>query len=788
MENCSQKAQGVKYMEGRIERREIPLLPLRGLMIFPYMVIHFDVGREKSIEALEEAMVNDQMIFLTSQKDAKVDEPEPEDLYKNGTISKIRQMLKLPGDTITVLVEGDNRGKIVEFLDHQDFYKVVVEEYFDDELEVSLDVEAMMRLVSKNFEKYVKLSKKISPETLSSITNVEHPGRLTDLIAAQLSLKLTEKQKILEIYDVIEKIEYINGLLFKEIEVLEIERKINTRVKKQMEKSQKEYYLREQMKAIQKELGEADDKKEESDEYRSKIKKAKLPKDVEEKIIKELERLEKMPPAVAEGVVIRNYLDWVLSLPWSKETTDRLDINEAEKVLNEDHYGLKKVKERILEYLSIRQLAKKMKGPIVCLVGPPGVGKTSLAKSIARCLDRKFVRISLGGVRDEAEIRGHRKTYVGAMPGRIIQGMKNAGSRNPVFLLDEIDKMASDFRGDPSSALLEVLDPEQNNTFSDHYIEFPFDLSKVMFITTANTTYTIPQALLDRMEVIQIPGYTEEEKVNIAGNFLLPKQITEHGLNKDQIKLAEPTILHVVQYYTREAGVRNLERQMATICRKVARRIVQKEAKVVRVTNQNIKNFLGIAKYRYGEIHDKDQVGVATGLAWTQVGGEILSIEITIMNGKGNLTLTGKLGDVMQESARAAFSYTRSIAEKLGIDPEFYHKKDIHIHVPEGAIPKDGPSAGITIATALISALSGKSVKKDVAMTGEITLRGRVLAIGGLKEKVLAAHRAGIKKVILPRENEKDLEEIPTPVKKKMNFILADTMDVVLENALGDEQ
>ena len=769
--------------------RKIPLLPLRGLMVFPYMVIHFDVGREKSIAALEEAMLSDQLIFLTSQKDAKIDEPDKDELYKIGTISKIRQLLKLPGDTIRVLVEGLHRAKVLEYLDEEKYFEVVVEEQLDEVLNPDVELEALMRTVVSNFDKYSKLSKKVTPETLLSIVSVEEPGRLADLISAHLPLKFTEKQSVLEMYDVAERIEYLNDLLLKEIEVLEIEKKINLRVKKQMEKSQREYYLREQIKAIQKELGEADEKKAEAEEYRDKIAKAKLPKDIEEKIIKELERLEKMPPAVAEAVVIRNYLDWILALPWAIETEDRLDVDEAEKVLNEDHYGLKKVKERILEYLAIRQLAKKMKGPILCLVGPPGVGKTSLAKSVARSLDRKFVRISLGGVRDEAEIRGHRKTYVGAMPGRIIQGMKNAGTKNPVFLLDEIDKMSSDFRGDPSSALLEVLDPEQNSNFSDHFIEYPFELSKVMFITTANTTHTIPQPLLDRMEVIHIPGYTEDEKVRIAADYLLPKQVEEHGLKKGQLNMSELTLTSIIQYYTREAGVRNLERQIATICRKTARRVVQKDAKLVKVTPQNLKNFLGIPKFRYGELHDKDQVGVVTGLAWTQVGGEILNVEVTVMEGKGSLTLTGKLGDVMQESARAGYSYTRSKAEVFGIEQDFHQNKDIHIHVPEGAIPKDGPSAGITIATALISALSGKPVKRDVAMTGEITLRGRVLPIGGVKEKVLAAHRAGIHKIILPKENAKDLEDVPQNVKKKITFILADHMDNVLEHALvlGDD-
>jgi ATP-dependent Lon protease len=621
-----------------------------------------------------------------------------------------------------------------------------------------------------------------------SINAIDEPGRLADIIASHLSLKTDVKQEILEAITPKTRLTKLYEIITREIEILEIERKINLRVRKQMEKTQKEYYLREQLKAIQKELGEKDEKTAEVEEYRQRIAELKLPEYVEEKALKEVERLEKMPPAVAESAVIRTYLDWILSLPWTNETQDRLDINIAEKILNEDHYALEKVKERILEYLAIRQLVKKMKGPILCLVGPPGVGKTSLAKSVARALERKFVRISLGGVRDEAEIRGHRRTYVGALPGRIIQAMKQAGSKNPVFLLDEIDKMSADFRGDPASALLEVLDPEQNNSFSDHYIELPFDLSKVMFITTANALYNIPRPLLDRMETIYISGYTEEEKVKIAQKYLIPKQLKEHGLKRENLIISEGTVRNIIRYYTREAGVRNLEREIAAICRKSARKLLKEKGEQIKVTTRNLNKFLGIPRYRYGEVEKGNEVGVATGMAWTESGGDILAIEVSVMAGKGKLTLTGKLGDVMQESAYAGLSYIRSISDRLNIDEKFYEQNDIHIHVPEGAIPKDGPSAGITMATALASALTGTPVNKNVAMTGEITLRGRVLPVGGIKEKVLAAHRAGIKTIILPKQNKKDLEEIPINIKKKLNFVLVDNMEQVLEKALVKEK
>lgn len=774
---------------GRDRKKILPLLPLRGLLVFPYMVLHFDVGRDKSIGALEHSMVENQLILLATQKDAKIDFPAPKDIYKTGTVAKIKQLLKLPGDTIRVLVEGINRAQIIRYIETEPFFKVeVVEIEESGEMEKDSEIEALMRTVVSQFEEYIKLSKKISPEIMISINAIDEPGRLADIIASHLSLKTDVKQEILEAITPKTRLTKLYEIITREIEILQIERKINLRVRKQMEKTQKEYYLREQLKAIQKELGEKDEKTAEVEEYRERIAELKLPEYVEEKALKEVERLEKMPPAVAESAVIRTYLDWILSLPWTNETQDRLDINIAEKILNEDHYALEKVKERILEYLAIRQLVKKMKGPILCLVGPPGVGKTSLAKSVARALERKFVRISLGGVRDEAEIRGHRRTYVGALPGRIIQAMKQAGSKNPVFLLDEIDKMSADFRGDPASALLEVLDPEQNNSFSDHYIELPFDLSKVMFITTANALYNIPRPLLDRMETIYISGYTEEEKVKIAQKYLIPKQLKEHGLKRENLIISEGTVRNIIRYYTREAGVRNLEREIAAICRKSARKLLKEKGEQIKVTTRNLNKFLGIPRYRYGEVEKGNEVGVATGMAWTESGGDILAIEVSVMAGKGKLTLTGKLGDVMQESAYAGLSYIRSISDRLNIDEKFYEQNDIHIHVPEGAIPKDGPSAGITMATALASALTGTPVNKNVAMTGEITLRGRVLPVGGIKEKVLAAHRAGIKTIILPKQNKKDLEEIPINIKKKLNFVLVDNMEQVLEKALVKEK
>jgi ATP-dependent Lon protease len=769
------------------EIRIIPLLPLRGVLVFPYMVQHLDVGREKSIKALEEAMIQEREIFLATQLDAQNDDPSSAEIYKIGTIVEIKQLLKLPGGTIRVLVEGLRRGEILEYLEDEPFFKVKIKEY-PDKVDKTAELEALMRNLVYQFEQYVKLSKKITPETVVAIVTIEEPHRLSDLIAAHLNLKIPEKQAILEAVDIKQRLEKLCKIIVNEIEILELERRINLRVRKQMEKTQKEYYLREQMKAIQKELGERDERGTEIDEYRQKIKDAALPADAEEKALKEVERLEKMPPMVAESAVIRSYLDWLLAIPWNKETEDSIDIKAAEKILNEDHYGLVKAKERILEYLAVRKLTETIKGPIICFVGPPGVGKTSLAKSVARALGRKFVRMSLGGVRDEAEIRGHRRTYVGAMPGRIVQGIKNAGTRNPVFLLDEVDKMSMDFRGDPSAALLEVLDPEQNSTFSDHYIETPVDLSHVLFITTANVAYNIPRPLLDRMELILISSYTEEEKLHIAERYLLPRQIKENGLHKGQISFGMNSIRHVIRHYTRETGVRNLERELAGVCRKAAKIIAEGTQKKVMVTPRNLEKFLGIPRYRYGVSEKENLVGVVTGLAWTEVGGEVLSIEVMLLPGKGKLLLTGKLGDVMKESAQTGFTYIRSRIHDLGIEEDFHEKYDVHIHIPEGAIPKDGPSAGITMATALASALSGRKVRSTVAMTGEITLRGRVLPVGGIKEKVLAAHRAGSKVIIMPAENKKDLEDIPVNIKKMLEFVLVENMEEVLEQALEPRQ
>lgn len=768
---------------GNEKERVIPLLPLRGILVYPTMVLHLDVGREKSVKALEQAMVDDHLILLATQEEVQIDEPSEDQIYRIGTIANVKQMLKLPNGTIRVLVEGLYRARIKEFISSDDFMQVQVTK-IEEEDDHSSETEALMRSVLKQFEQYIRLSKKITAETLASVHDIEEPGRLADVIASHLSLKIKDKQDILGIIHVRKRLEKVLEILSNEKEVLELERKIGQRVKKSMEKTQKEYYLREQMKAIQKELGDKEGRVGEVELLREELSKSDVPEPISVKIEKELDRYEKMPPTSAESSVIRTYIDWLLALPWTKTSEDRFDIEEASRILDEDHYGLEKPKERVLEYLAVQKLVKKIKGPILCLVGPPGVGKTSLARSIARALEREFVRISLGGVRDEAEIRGHRRTYVGALPGRIIQGMKTAGKVNPVFLLDEIDKMAHDFRGDPASALLEVLDPEQNYTFSDHYIEETYDLSKVMFVTTANTTHTIPRALLDRMEMIYIPGYTEIEKQKIALKYLLPKQLKDHGLEKKDLQVQDDAILKVIRRYTREAGVRNLEREMATICRKAAKVIVSKEKKKVVVTEKTLETLLGNPRYRFGLAEVEDQIGVATGLAWTSVGGDTLNIEVTVVPGKGKLTLTGKLGEVMKESAQAAFSYIRSKADDLEIDPDFHEKKDIHIHVPEGAIPKDGPSAGITMATALVSALSGTPISKYVGMTGEITLRGRVLPIGGLKEKSLAAHRAGLKILIIPKDNEKDLDEIPESVRSELEFFPVEHMDEVLKHAL----
>lgn len=764
-----------------------PLLPLRGYVIFPYTILNLDVGRDKSIAALEQAMLDDGQIMLAAQKDVQQEEPMPDGIYQMGTIAHVKQLIKLPGGTVRVLVEGLTRALIQSYEEVQGYYRVRVIPIHEPETVKNVQEEALMRALLQAFEEYAKLSKKVPADTLETVNSINEPGRLADVIAAHFTLSATDKQQILESIDPAERLEKMCNIVTRELEILELERKIVLQVRKQMERNQKEYYLREQLKAIQKELGQKDERASEADELRDKLLELDLPERVREKAEKEIDRLEKIPPGVAEGVVVRNYLDWLLSLPWKEASTDRLDINLAERILDEDHYGLTKVKERIVEFLAVRQLATNIKGPIICLVGPPGVGKTSLARSVARALDRRFARISLGGVRDEAEIRGHRRTYVGAMPGRIIQAMRQVGTRNPVLLLDEIDKMSTDFRGDPSAALLEVLDPEQNVAFVDHYLEVPFDLSAVLFITTANTIHTIPKPLLDRMEVLDITSYTEEEKYQIAWRHLLPKQLQAHGLSKEQLHMSEGAIRKIIREYTREAGVRQLEREIAAVCRKVAKEVVRRPETVAKVTAQNIATYLGTERYRYNLAEQRDQIGVATALVWTEVGGDTAPVEVTVMPGTGKLILTGKLGDVMRESAQAATSYVRSRAADLGVDPDFHSTRDVHIHVPEGAIPKDGPSAGITMATALASALSSRPVRRDVAMTGEVTLRGRVLPIGGLKEKALAAHRAGIRTIILPTDNRRDLSELPPNVRRQLNFVFADHMDQVLATALIGE-
>lgn len=769
-----------------VKKQELPLLPLRGLTVFPYMILHFDVGRVKSIKALEEAMINNQLIFLVTQRDAKNDSPNADDVYRIGTISKVKQLLKLPGDTIRVLVEGISRAEISDFTQTEPFFMAeVVEKIYVDDDESMIEVEALKRRVVSTFEEYSKYNNKISPETVLSVMSIDDSDQLSDIITSNLSLKVEHKQEILDEFQPKVRLQKLLEILVKEIDIMQIEKDINIKVRKQMDKMQKEYYLREQLKAIQTELGDKEGITGEVEEYKRKLKEGNFSEEIEKKVLKELDRLLKMPSGSAEGSVIRNYLDWIFDIPWNKKTEEIIDLERAEAILDEDHYGLEKVKERIIEYLAIRKLKNDLKGPILCLVGPPGVGKTSIAKSIARALNRNYVRMSLGGVRDEAEIRGHRRTYVGAMPGRIISALKQADSKNPLILLDEIDKMSNDFRGDPASAMLEVLDGEQNFAFRDHYIELPFDLSDVLFLTTANSLDTIPRPLLDRMEVITLTSYTEEEKVNIATRYLFPKQIEEHGLKKGSVKIDEQVVRDIINCYTREAGVRNLERQIATVCRKVAKKLVSSKRQSFKVTSANLEKLLGTKKFRYEKANEKDEIGIATGLAWTPVGGDTLSIEVNLMDGSGKLELTGQLGDVMKESARAAMSFIRSKAEQYMIEKEFYSKYDIHIHVPEGAIPKDGPSAGITLATAMVSALTGIPVKRNVAMTGEITLRGRVLPIGGLKEKVLAAHRAGIDTVIIPVENKKDLEDIPEVVRKKIKFVIAEEMDTVLNTALA---
>jgi ATP-dependent Lon protease len=749
------------------------------------MVLHFDVGRDKSIAALDEAMISNQVLFLATQRDTRNDDPSIEDIYEVGTVSRIKQMLKMPGDTIRVLVEGLNRGRVVRCLETTPYFEVEIEEADDNpENRDALEEEALMRSLLNIFEDYVRLSNKASPETLISVNAVQNPGQLADVIAANVLHKTEDKQAVLDAFEISARLRTLYDILAREIQILEIEKKINLQVKNQMDKMQRDYYLREQLKAIHKELGTRDDLSNEADEYKDKILKAGLPEEAYEKAMRETDRLAKTPLGSAETGIIRTYLDWILDMPWNSYTEDNLDLKKAAAVLAEEHYGLDKVKERIIEFLAVHQLTKNMKGPILCFVGPPGVGKTSIARSIAHALNRKFIRMSLGGVRDEAEIRGHRRTYVGAIPGRVISSIKLAGSKNPVFLFDEVDKMSSDFRGDPASALLEVLDAEQNYAFRDHYLEIPFDLSKIMFLTTANSLETIPRALLDRLEVIRIAGYTDDEKINISKRHLIPKQASEHGLNEGSILLPDSSIVRIITDYTREAGVRSLERQIASICRKAARIVVETSKKQVKISSANINKYLGTPVYRYDKVNRQDEVGLVTGLAWTVTGGETLSIEAIPLKGTGKLVLTGHLGEVMKESARAGFSYIRAKADMLGINPDFYNNTDIHIHIPEGAIPKDGPSAGVAMTIATISALTAIPVRKDVAMTGEITLRGRVLAIGGLKEKVLAAHRAGVSTVLIPSHNAKDLDEIPDNIKRSVKIIAIDHMDNAIEQAL----
>lgn len=767
----------------------LPMIPLRGLSVFPNMVLHFDIGREKSINALEKAMMMNQYIFLAAQKDENTDLPTPEDFYHVGTIGKIKQMLKLPGDSIRVLVEGVCRGQIDEIIFEVPYFQCVVTKIEDPEPEeVSPKTEALMRAVLNGFDEYLAVNQKLAPEIFPTVAGIEEPGRFADMIGSHLDIKIEDKQILLETTDVDERLEKLNELLAREIEILNIEQDITTKVKSQMNKNQREYYLREQMRAIQDELGISEDLEDEVEDWLEQLKKLKLDKKINEKIEKEIKRFGKMQPASAEASVSRTYIETILGLPWHKEKKGNIDLSKAEKILNEDHHGLEKVKERVLEYLAVIQLSKSLKGPILCLVGPPGVGKTSIAKSVARAINRDFVRMSLGGVRDEAEIRGHRRTYIGAIPGRIITSIKEAGSKNPVFLFDEVDKIGADFKGDPASALLEVLDPEQNKEFTDHYLEVPFDLSKVMFITTANTIDTIPRPLLDRMEVINVAGYTEEEKVKIAQDYLIPKKVKEHGLKEENINFSEKALRDLINYYTRESGVRNLEREIANICRKVARKIVGGKKTNFRITEKNLEGYLGKRRFHYDIITGEAEVGVTTGLAWTVVGGDTLFIETTVVPGSGKLVLTGQLGEVMQESAKAGISYIRSIADKLEINHDFYKEQDLHIHIPEGAVPKDGPSAGVTMCTAIISTLTGTPVRKDVAMTGEITLRGKVLPVGGIREKVLAAHRAGIKKVLLPAENERDIEDIPKNVRRQLEFVLIHTVDEALEHALVKDE
>ena len=760
-----------------------PVLPLRDIVVFPHMIVPLFVGREKSVRALEDVMKDDKQILLVTQKNAAQDDPTPADIYSVGTIGTVLQLLKLPDGTVKVLVEGSKRARILRYAENTDFFQAYAEPVDEKEGD-NREIEALGRSVVSQFEQYVKLNRKIPPEVLVSVNQIDNPSKLADTVSSHLTLKIAEKQELLEALSAQERLEKIYAFMEGEIGVLQVEKRIRNRVKRQMEKTQREYYLNEQLKAIQKELGEGEDGKDEVAEIEERVKKTKLSKEAREKAMGEIKKLRSMSPMSAEATVVRNYLDWMLSIPWSKRTRVKRDLKLAEKILNDDHFGLEKVKERIVEYLAVQLRTRKVKGPILCLVGPPGVGKTSLGKSIARSTGRNFVRMSLGGVRDEAEVRGHRRTYIGSMPGKIIQGMKKAKSSNPLFLLDEIDKLGQDWRGDPSSALLEVLDPEQNGTFQDHYLEVEYDLSDVMFVTTANTL-RMPQPLLDRMEIIRIPGYTEDEKIEIAKRHLMSKVLEAHGLKKGELNVSDSALTDLIRFYTREAGVRNLERELANVARKAVKEIVGKKSLKVHVTNRNLPKFAGVQRFRYGAIEAEDLVGVSTGLAWTEVGGELLSIEAAILPGKGKMTITGKLGDVMQESVQAANSYVRARSPAFGIKPTLFDRKDIHIHVPEGATPKDGPSAGVAMITAIVSVLAGLPVRKDVAMTGEITLRGRVLPIGGLKEKLLAALRGGIRKVLIPKDNEKDLADIPDNVKKGLEIVPVTNVDEVLLHALA---
>ncbi|MEE4353717.1 MAG: endopeptidase La [Desulfatiglans sp.] len=769
------------------EQSYYPLLPLRDVVVFPNVVVPLFVGRDKSIKALEYAMSHKKEVFLSAQKDAKVDDPTTKDIYEFGTLSTVLQLLKLPDGTVKALIEGKGRGRIKNFVEKEDFFMVEVVKLASARVE-NMETKALVRSLTANFQEYAKVHTKIGPEIVSTVISISDPARLADTIAGHLSLAVSDKQELLETEDINKRLDKLFEKLNAEIEILQLEQRLRKRVKTQMEKTQKDYYLNEQMRAIQKEMGSKDDFKTEINELEKQIKRKRLPKEAFGRVKQEVKKLKTMAPMSAEATVVRNYVDWIISIPWNEKTKEKMDIETAETILDEDHYGLEKPKTRILEYLAVQSLTKKIRGPILCLVGPPGVGKTSLAKSIARATGRNFVRLSLGGVRDEAEIRGHRRTYIGALPGKIIQFLKKAKSNNPVFCLDEVDKMSTDFRGDPSAALLEVLDPEQNFAFNDHYLDLDYDLSNVFFITTANSLHTIPIPLQDRMEIIRLPGYTELEKVKIAEQFLIKKQIEQNGLDADNISFTTKAILNVIRNYTKESGVRNLEREISSICRKVAREVVKKgEGTKISVKGGSVHKYLGVPKFRYGRTEEKDTIGVATGLAWTDVGGELLQTEAIIMPGKGNLSLTGQLGDVMQESAHAALSYVRSRAKQLKLPENFYEKADIHIHVPEGAIPKDGPSAGITIATTIVSALKGWPVKHDIAMTGEITLRGRVLPIGGLKEKILAAHRGGVNKVLIPFENKKDIEDIPKKILKKVEIVPVDHIDEVLREALALE-